>query len=211
MMSAERIQLDDFLNDDFGNKRAVLKEIENGAVFVYPTETIYGIGGLTVGAFVYQRVLALKKRPPENPFILIASGSGCFSSLRPRFSRNAQLLSDCFWPGPLTIIVPCDVSRTDTALRVTDHPFIAEINNYFNFPLISTSANLSGEPYSGDPDHIFKLFSESVDFMFDAGFLPSSQPSTVVNASADSIEILRPGAITKEQIDACLRECVTDL
>lgn len=207
MMRAERIRLEDFLDDDFENKQAVLKRIEDGAVFIYPTETIYGIGGLTVGTSIFQRVLEVKKRPPENPFILVASASNCFSSLKPRFSQRAQALTGRFWPGPLTMIVPCDSSQAEIALRVTDHPFIAEINRHFKTSLISTSANVSGESYNGEPDYIYDLFSEHVDYMFDAGVLPRSQPSTVIKMAAGSFEIVRHGAISQEQIEACLREC----
>jgi L-threonylcarbamoyladenylate synthase len=207
MMKAERIWLNEFLHWDLKDKQAVLNEIENGAVFVYPTETIYGVGGITVGDFVYKRVLEVKRRPLENPFILIASNRECFSSFKPHFSSKAVLLANRFWPGPLTMVLPCETTQTEIALRVTDHPFITEINRYFNLPLISTSANVSGEPYNGDPDHIFNLFETNVDFMFDAGWLPRSQPSTVIKASGDDVQIIRLGAVAQEKIERCLSEC----
>jgi L-threonylcarbamoyladenylate synthase len=204
MMKAERIKLDIFLSRDKSEKQHILKEIEKGAVFIYPTETIYGIGGLTVGDFVFKRVLAVKKRPPENPFILVSSKRECISSLKPQFSPSAELLASRFWPGPLTMVMNCEVSGRETALRITDHPFIVEVNNHFSLPLISTSANISGEPYNADPDHIYNVFSDSVDFMFDTGWLPPSKPSSVVKTVNDSVEILRAGAISEEQIRLCL-------
>ena len=97
-MKAERIALSDFLNTDKPIYRTVLERIADGAVFVYPTETIYGIGGNGLVESVSQRVLASKKCPPENPFILIAS----MSSFRPlayrviryfRRSSNDTILS----------------------------------------------------------------------------------------------------------------------
>jgi L-threonylcarbamoyladenylate synthase len=209
-MKAERIWLDEFLHWDLKDKQAVLNEIENGAVFVYPTETIYGVGGLTLGDFVYKRVLEIKRRPPENPFILIASNREFFSSLNPQFSSKTELLANRFWPGPLTMVLPCDTTQTEIALRVTDHPFTTEINRHFNLPLISTSANVSGEPYNGDPDYIFNLFETSVDFMFDAGWLPRSLPSTVIKSSGDSVQIIRLGAVTQEKIEKCLSVCAID-
>lgn len=209
MMKAERIKLETFLGQDNDEKRHILKEIQNGAVFIYPTETIYGIGGLTIGEFVFKRVLAVKKRPPENPFILVASKRGCISSLQPRFSTSAELLASTFWPGPLTMVMFCASLESETALRITDHPFIVEINGHFELPLISTSANISGEPYNADPDHIYNVFSDSVDFMFDAGWLPPSKPSTVIKSFNDSIEILRVGAVSEEQIQLCLSKKIT--
>lgn len=203
-MKAERITLAEFLGQDDREKQRILKEIESGAVFIYPTETIYGIGGLTVGSFVSERVLAVKKRPPENPFILIASRRDCILVLKPQFSASAELLASQFWPGPLTMVLFCESSGVDTALRITDHPFIVEVNNHFRLPLISTSANISGEPYNADPDHIFNIFADSVDFMFDAGWLTPSKPSTVVKAVNDTVEIVRLGAISQELIFSCL-------
>jgi L-threonylcarbamoyladenylate synthase len=204
MMKAERIKLETFLGLDNTEKQHILKEIEKGAVFVYPTETIYGIGGLTVGEFVFRRVLEVKKRPPENPFILVASKRECISSLKPRFSASAELLASKFWPGPLTMVVICECSGDETALRITDHPFIVEVNKHFVLPLISTSANISGELYNADPDHIYNVFFDSVDFMFDAGWLPPSKPSSVIKIVNDSVEILRGGAVSEEQIQLCL-------
>jgi tRNA A37 threonylcarbamoyladenosine synthetase subunit TsaC/SUA5/YrdC len=66
---------------------------------------------------------------------------------------------------------------------------------------------VSGEPYNGDPDHIFNLFETNVDFMFDAGWLPRSQPSTVIKASGDDVQIIRLGAVAQEKIERCLSEC----
>ncbi|HEX2955878.1 MAG TPA: L-threonylcarbamoyladenylate synthase [Chitinispirillaceae bacterium] len=206
MMKAERITIETFIGSANDEKQRILKEIEKGAVFVYPTETIYGIGGLTVGEFVFKRVLAVKKRPPKNPFIQVASKRDCILSLKPRFSSKAELLASRFWPGPLTMVLYCESSGIETAIRITDHPFIVEVNSCFDLPLISTSANISGESYDADPDHIFGLFSDSVDFMFDAGWLPPSKPSTVVKAVNSSIEIIRSGAISEELILSCLSE-----
>lgn len=206
MMKAERVKLDTFLRQGNSEKQRILKEIEKGAVFIYPTETIYGIGGLAVGDAVFKRVLNVKKRPPENPFILVASKRDSISSLKPHFSRNAELLASRFWPGPLTMVLYCESSGEETAVRITDHPFIVEVNAHFDQPLISTSANISGVPYNADPDQIFNLFSDSVDFMFDAGWLPLSKPSTVIKTVNDTVEVIRAGAISEQLIQLCLSE-----
>ncbi len=204
MMKAERVNLSTFLGPDNREKQRILGEIGRGAVFVYPTETIYGIGGLAIDQAVFKRVLAVKKRPPENSFILIASKRDCISGLKPRFSMKAEQLASRFWPGPLTMVLFCESSGEETAVRITDHPFVAEVNTFFRYPLVSTSANISGELYNADPDHIFTIFSDSVDFMFDAGWLPPSKPSTVVKTVNNSIDIIRAGAVSQEQISSCL-------
>jgi L-threonylcarbamoyladenylate synthase len=206
MMKAERIQLDSFLNCKSTQYSTVLEKIQAGAVFIYPTETIYGIGGNALDEQVVKRVLAVKKRPPENPFILIASEYSCFAPLQPAFSAASRCLADTFWPGPLTLITHCGRPACDVALRITSHPFITTVNNYCHFPLVSTSANISGEPYNPDPDIIYELFCQDVDFMIDAGVLPPSKPSTVVHAFDDSVKVIREGAIARYDIEECLKK-----
>ena len=85
------------------------------------------------------------------------------------------------------------------------HPFISELYKELEVPIFSTSANLSDQPYKNDPDFIFSLFDNKVDFMIDAGVLPESKPSTIVKVTRDdSHEIIREGAIEKKQIHAIL-------
>lgn len=203
-MSAERIALEKFLDCECVEHSYVLERIASGAVFVYPTETIYGIGGNGLTRYVAQRVLSIKRRPPENPFILIGSKQSCFEHLQPQFTNKINSLTQAFWPGPLTLILQCGNPPIETAVRVTDHPFIIAVNEVLDFPLISTSANISGEPYNPDPDVIFDTFRNDVDFMIDGGKLPYSKPSTVVKAMQDAFTIIREGAIPADAVERCL-------
>ena len=186
--------------------RGVGEKINRGAVFVYPTETIYGIGGRGDLLIVKERVLGCKKRPPENPMILIAADRALFDTLDITFPETAEILARTFWPGLLTLVVP---SRTDpggVAIRVSSHPFIAAISQYCRLPLISTSANISGQPYIPEPDRIFEQFQGKIDFMIDAGVLPNSEPSSVVKVSADNaVTVIRDGAVSQKAIFKALR------
>ncbi len=186
---------------------AVAERIASGAVFVYPTETIYGIGGRADSPAVEQRIRRVKDRKKSSPFILVAADLSCFKPLGLAFPPAAGRLARAFWPGNLTIVVPGPSGSEGIGIRVSDHPFVAALNARLKVPLFSTSANVSGSPYVNDPEAIFSAFRGEVDFMVDAGVLPDSLPSTVVNVAADnSITVLREGRIPAGRIMQTLQE-----
>jgi L-threonylcarbamoyladenylate synthase len=204
-MPTERIALRDLLDPGGEAFLAdVAARIRGGAVFIYPTETIYGIGGRYDRDDVYSRIISAKVRPPENPFILIGGTVECFAPLSLTFTPVAERLADAFWPGLLTLVLPGADSKS-VAVRVSDHPFIAALAGHFPWPLFSTSANISGKPYQPAPDAIFATIGDRVDFMIDAGLLPYSLPSTVARVENDGrVAVLREGGISAAMIDAAL-------
>lgn len=212
-MNPERILFDKLIGP---SGAALLDEIalriRQGAVFVYPTETIYGIGGSTVIASVNDAIYEAKKRPSGNPMIHLA---GRFDVFRPLFDRSppvAGYLARTFWPGLLTIIISTDDNSEGTAIRVSDNSFITELYNIIDFPIYSTSANLSGEQYNPDPDYIFSSFKDSIDFMIDAGKLPPSPPSTIVKIITNSsVQMIREGVLTQADIKNALDKSGLDV
>ena len=203
-MPAERIALETLLCDTHSPDSALARlaeRIEAGSIFVYPTETIYGIGGCMRDA-VEQKIIAAKKRRPDSPMILIASSQEAFAALGIRLNALATMLAEKFWPGNLTMVVATGQEHTTAAIRVSAHPFLQALGKHYNSPVYSTSANISSEPYNSDPDTIYRLFSNNVDFMVDAGMLPPSPPSTVVEILDSDIKILREGAIAAQELVA---------
>lgn len=179
----------------------MLKELGGGAVFVYPTETVYGIGGVCTIHSVKDRILHAKERDACLPMILIAPSRSFFSKLPLEFPPAAETLVGEFWPGVLTLVLPASAGGDDIAIRVSMHPCIEALFTHLEAPLYSTSANMSGKEYVNDPDVIFSFFSGSVDFMIDAGPLPPSLPSTVVKVGRDdAVAVLREGAIEAARI-----------
>ena len=203
-MPAERIALSALLEpENPAPLEQVRSRIAAGEVFVYPTETVYGIGGRFDGIEVYSRILAAKKRRPEQAMILIAADFAAFSPLSPVFPPAAEKLAGAFWPGMLTLVVPTKNSPDGVAVRVSGHPFLQALRPRCSHPLFSTSANISGEPYDPSTDAIYATFKESVDFMIDAGELPPSAPSTVVKVTGDNaVTVLREGSVSAERIFA---------
>jgi L-threonylcarbamoyladenylate synthase len=189
------------------NLDKLVGRINQGAVFVYPTETIYGIGGRADSEDVEKRIRSIKGRHKVSPLILIAADVKHFNSLGLRFTRSARLLAEKFWPGNLTLIVQSTRTRDGVGIRISDHPFITALYTRLDVPLFSTSANISDTPYANDPDAIFNTFRGKVDFMIDAGVLPESMPSTVARiAEDDTVEILREGVVPAERVMQTVRQ-----
>jgi L-threonylcarbamoyladenylate synthase len=203
MMRADRISLESLLQGS-GKSEILLQTVQrirDGAVFVYPTDTIYGIGGI-VREDVEKKILAVKKRPPENPMILLAGSKGDLEFLDLSIPHDAEVLAKKFWPGNLTLVLKSNYLGCSTGVRISSHPFPALISPLLRQPVYSTSANISGEPYDPDPDTIFSTFSNTVDFMIDAGNLPASRPSTVVSFDRNGkVQIIREGVVSA--LDIC--------
>jgi L-threonylcarbamoyladenylate synthase len=218
MTKAERIPLAALLETAGGRKnfeRIALAAMK-GAVLIYPTETVYGLGGVYGADGVKERIFSIKRRSTGRPLICIAPERSCFSVLPVAFPHAAERLAHMFWPGKLTLILPSTLESRGIGVRVSRHPFITEIFRYVESPLYSTSANISGEPYVNDPEAIYDVFSGRVDFFVDAGPLRHSRSSTVVSVGADgTVRIVREGAIPAGDIfnslsregEGCTPEC----
>ncbi len=204
MIPTERVDCEQLLIDPV-RFADVARRVLEGAVCVYPTETIYGIGGRCDREDVRERILRIKGRAADNPLILLASSPSHFQRLGLRFSAAAKTLAGRFWPGPLTLVVQ-ERSGSTVAVRQTDNPFVMALGGVLDVPLFSTSANRSGEAYDGDPQRIWELFSGRVEFMIDSGVLAPSAPSTVVADTADgTVRIVREGAVSAAAIREALR------
>lgn len=206
MMKPERLDLEEILLGDQSSEPYVqmVEKIRQEALFVYPTDTIYGIGGI-VSDRVREKIYQAKKRKPGNPLILIAGNVTIFSENNVVLNKRAELLAEAFWPGNLTLILPVAGSSETVAVRVSDHPFLQRLAQDVRMPLFSTSANISGTKYVNDPETIYYLFSDSIDFMVDAGILPTSSPSTVVDVSRTyTYTIVREGAVSSDAVRTIL-------
>jgi L-threonylcarbamoyladenylate synthase len=204
-MRAERISLERLLFPE-GRKKLddLAASIKQGAVFIYPTETIYGIGGLFGVQGVEDRIFRIKQRQTDQRLILIAAERTAFDPLHLAWPPSAVRLATAFWPGLLTLVLPGETG-IETAIRISPHPCILALSSCLDNPVYSTSANVSGTPYVNDSDIIYEQFKGAVDFMIDAGKLTESPPSTIVKISLNnSISILRHGAIDPELIRKAL-------
>lgn len=148
-----------------------LEALNNKEVIAYPTEAVFGVGCDPDSETAVMRLLELKQRPVEKGLILIAAS---FEQLKPYIDDSVLTDSQretvfSRWPGPVTFVFPARAStprwltgRFDTlAVRVTDHPLVVELCQAYGKPLVSTSANLSGQEPCRNVEEVVAQFGES--------------------------------------------------
>ena len=185
--------------------------IKEGGLVVFPTETVYGLGANGLNSEAVLKIFAAKGRPADNPLILHIAKK---SELKPLWSHvpdNARILADTFWPGPLTMIfnrssiVPDEVTAgLDTvAVRMPLNKTARALINAAGVPIAAPSANLSGKPSPTTAEHVRQDMDGRVDLIIDGGPCKYGLESTVVSLIGRPT-ILRPGAVTKEMLEAVI-------
>ncbi len=195
------------------------RELREGGLVIYPTETFYALGCLATVHLALERIFAVKARPADKPLPLIVSDwemVGRFVRLR----NTEEDLVRKFWPGSLSIVVhigpgvsalACDRAGL-SAVRMTPHDIAAQLCRDAGGPLVSSSANRSGHPPAARPDELDpELVRLSHALVVDAAPWPAGGlPSTLVSvAEAGAVRILRAGAISVEEISAAGFEVIS--
>ena len=188
--------------------KAATLTLAHGELIVYPTDTIYGIGADPRNAAAVKKIHATKQRPADKPILLITHSVEAALPLIQAVSTQAQDLMEAFWPGPLTLVfkaskmvVPFLTSTEDTiALRIPDSPFCLRLLQNFDGPITSTSANVAGQTSPPTIDEIETMLGEAITLYVDGGKLTNPVPSTILDVSADSVRLVRAGAISPEKI-----------
>lgn len=166
------------------------------SVFVYPTETCYGLGCDATNAELVERIYAIKGRDARKQFSWIVADVK-MASRYVFFSKHSFALARAHWPGPLTLVLPHKENGT-VALRVSSHRIARRISKILQKPIIATSANTTGgaEPYSID-DAVRSLDSQMslIDYIIDGGVLPYRKPTTIVSVVEDAVKVLRQGEV----------------
>jgi len=167
----------------------VLDEIADvlraGGVALLPTDTIYGLHAVTRDARAVARIRSMKERGDAKPFVIIASSVEQLEELGARIPEPLRHI----WPAPLTAILA--LGETTIAARVPDLPWLRALLDRTG-PLISTSANRSGEPPITSPEMLAGDLLDSIDALLDAG-PQKGQPSTIVDFTGDEPRIVREG------------------
>lgn len=188
---------------------ALLRE---GELVAFPTETVYGLAAPVFSAPAIQKIFTSKGRPSDNPLIVHLSEQADLSRVAVEIPESFFLLSE-FMPGPLTLVlkrhpdVPDVVSGglDSVAVRFPSHPVARALIRAVGEPLVAPSANLSGKPSSTTAAHVLEDFEGKIAAVIDGGACPIGIESTVLSLlDAERPMILRPGQITKEQLEAVL-------
>lgn len=191
--------------------REAAATILKGGLVVYPTDTVYGLGCHPFDKEAVNKVAAVKKRSKGNFPVLVASVDK--AKELGEVDGDAETLALRFWPGPLTIVVssraefPTPIFGTDrmVGLRVPGRKDTLALISMCGGSLVGTSANISGAPSVRQADEALKTFDGKVDLVLDGGPLSKNPESTVVRVAGKRVDILREGAVSRQEIVMALK------
>ncbi len=202
--------VDPFLREpDLDRAVALLRA---GKLVAFPTETVYGLGADATSDAAVVRIFKAKGRPTTNPLICHVAGATVARRYAKNWPKKAQQIADAFWPGPITLVLEktSAISAFATAggptvgLRSPDHPLTLELLRRFDRPLAGPSANRSTRVSPTTASHVRDELGDAVDLILDGGPCRVGIESTVLNLSTDVPAILRPGGISREQIESVI-------
>lgn len=187
--------------------------LRDGGLVAFPTETVYGLGGDATQDSAVEKIYAAKGRPSFNPLIVHVGGVDWVADIAQPDARFDSLVR-AFWPGPLTLVLnrhtQCAVSkivsagRDSIAVRMPDHPVAHDLLMATQRPLAAPSANRSGFMSPTEAAHVLTSLDALPEMIIDGGQCRVGLESTVLDLTQTTPAILRPGSITREQIEAVI-------
>jgi L-threonylcarbamoyladenylate synthase len=198
--------------------------LRHNEVVAFPTETVYGLGGNAENDEAVGKIFQAKGRPSDNPLIIHIAQKEQLTHFVESIPEKAKVLMEEFWPGPLTIIFqkkPGALSEKATAgletvaVRMPDHPVALALLEACGLPIAAPSANRSGKPSPTTGEHVLTDLEGRISGIVDGGATGVGVESTVIDCTEEVPVILRPGGVTREQIEAVvghveLDEALTD-
>ncbi len=185
--------------------------IRDGRLVAIPTETVYGLAADATNGEAVARIFEAKGRPSFNPLISHIDNMAMAEELA-QFSPLALELAEAFWPGPLTLVLPrsenCPVSDLATAgldtiaIRAPRHEIARGLIKAVGGPLAAPSANPSESLSPTTAQHVEETLSDVIDLILDGGPCLRGVESTVVSLATETPTLLRPGALSREDIEA---------
>jgi len=204
--------------DDAGMARAA-HLLRMGGLVAFPTETVYGLGADATSGTAVARIYEAKGRPSFNPLIAHVADLAS-AQLQGQFGGDALALARAFWPGPLTLVVPvaetCTVSDlaraglASVALRVPVHPVARALIAAAGRPIAAPSANISGHISPTLAAHVFADLNGRIELILDGGASGIGVESTIVACLGGKVHILRPGAVTRADIERVIATPLTE-
>lgn len=193
----------------------VIEHIKSGEIAIIPTETVYGIGAKCLDEDAVNKIFIAKKRAKDNPINVLIAHKDMIKMVAKNISEIENKLIDAFWPGPFTIIldkkeeVPEIVTAGNKTIgvRMPRNDITLNIIEKVGMPLAVPSANISGRPSGTSLEDIQNEFKDSIKYFVDDGISDIGLESTVVRVVEDEVVILRPGSITKEDIEKLGIKC----
>jgi len=188
--------------------RKACQVLLDGFVVAFPTETVYGLGAVATCEEGVKEIFQLKGRPADNPLIVHICDLKQLEDLVTEVPEKARKVMEVFWPGPLSVILQAKdnvplITRgglESVAIRMPAHPVALSLIECAG-PIAAPSANKSGRPSPTTAEHVYQDFGEQV-LILDAGPTLVGLESTVVDVRKEPWKIYRPGAVTREMLEA---------
>lgn len=216
-MNTKIIQIDENNIDNDAIKEAgeILKK---GGLVAFPTETVYGLGGDALNAASSAKIYEAKGRPSDNPLIVHISHVESLSRIVKKVPKEAYMLADKYWPGPLTMIfnkseeVPMETTGglETVAVRMPSHKIARALIDAAGGYIAAPSANRSGRPSPTVARYVIEDLEGRVEMIIDGGEVNIGLESTIIDLTGERPMILRPGFVTEKMLESVIGEVEMD-
>mgnify|MGYP000882280872 CR=1 FL=1 len=198
--------------EDLEKLQYVADILKSGGIVAFPTETVYGLGANGLDEKAVEKIFKAKGRPSDNPLILHVASLNQMQDLVLEIPQNVEKLIDRFWPGPLTLVMKKGPKVPDiitggldtVAIRMPAHPIALKLIEMSGLVLAAPSANISGKPSPTRGEHVVRDLDNKVDAIIMAGECNIGLESTVLDMTGGIPTILRPGGISKSELEKVL-------
>jgi L-threonylcarbamoyladenylate synthase len=192
--------------------------LKSGGTVAFPTETVYGLGANALDESAVKKIFEAKGRPSDNPLIIHLAEIGDVKGLVKGLSKEVNKLMESFWPGPLTLVlekterVPSIITGglSTVAIRMPSHPIARKLIKLSGVPVAAPSANISGKPSPTRGEHVVNDLKGKVDAIVMGGNCEVGLESTVLDMTGEIPVILRPGGITRTELEKVLGRVEVD-
>lgn len=189
--------------------REAIDILKMGGTIVYPTDTVYGLGCNALDEIAVRHIFDIKNRSSK-PLPIIARNMTWVKELADLNEQQIKLANK-FWPGKFTLILPkkdnvppiVTTGLPTVGIRIPNFDFTDKLLGAFGYPLVSTAANVGGDPATGNIDQIIASLATQPrrpDLIIDAGILPPSNTSVVIDCSTDKPKVMRVGPSKPEEL-----------
>ena len=189
--------------------------LQSGGTVAFATETVYGLGANALSEPAIAKIFAAKQRPSWDPLIVHLASPSALSSITSidptsELHRRVTLLSEAFWPGPLTLLLPRTASVPDAVtagrplvgVRIPSHPSALALLKAAGLPIAAPSANTFGHTSPTTAAHVLADLNGRIDAILDAGPTTVGLESTVLDPAQTPMVLYRPGAVTPAELTA---------